>query len=159
MRALPSPGFYGSVDRGPVPHRYFFSREKKKTLLSPALFRRKENSEKPSRFAHRLCGPSPIVTAFSPIISLAISHRHFAIVRLPLPTEISTGRMCSSERSLVLSQMRKKSMKSLLWWTGKRRGGILRTGNTPISSPYCSGLTTGQHRLRRFSIPCRWRAP
>ena len=28
MRALPSPGFNGSVNRGPVPHRYFFSREK-----------------------------------------------------------------------------------------------------------------------------------
>jgi aminoglycoside phosphotransferase (APT) family kinase protein len=28
MRALPSSGFYGSINRGPVPHRYFFSREK-----------------------------------------------------------------------------------------------------------------------------------
>lgn len=30
----------------------------------------------------------------------------------------------------------------------------IRTGNTLISSPYCSGLTTGQNMLRRFLIPC-----
>lgn len=28
MRALPSPRFYSSVNRGPAPHRYFFSHEK-----------------------------------------------------------------------------------------------------------------------------------
>ncbi|KAL4745509.1 hypothetical protein BDW72DRAFT_208146 [Aspergillus terricola var. indicus] len=31
----PSPGFYGSVDRGPVPHRYFFSREKDPAVTGP----------------------------------------------------------------------------------------------------------------------------
>jgi serine/threonine protein kinase len=35
MRALPSPGFYGSVNRGPVPHRYFFSREKDTAVTGP----------------------------------------------------------------------------------------------------------------------------
>ncbi|KAJ5929210.1 Phosphotransferase enzyme family protein [Penicillium verhagenii] len=35
MRALPSPGFYGSVNRGPVPHRYFFSREKDPAITGP----------------------------------------------------------------------------------------------------------------------------
>lgn len=35
MRALPSPGFYGSVNQGPVPHRYFFSREKDPTVTGP----------------------------------------------------------------------------------------------------------------------------
>ncbi|KAL4746588.1 hypothetical protein BDW72DRAFT_207202 [Aspergillus terricola var. indicus] len=35
MRALPSPGFYGSVNRGSVPHRYFFSREKDPTVTGP----------------------------------------------------------------------------------------------------------------------------
>ncbi|KAF9884966.1 hypothetical protein FE257_000876 [Aspergillus nanangensis] len=35
MRALPSPGFYGSVNQGPVPHRYFFSREKDPTITGP----------------------------------------------------------------------------------------------------------------------------
>ncbi|PYI29801.1 phosphotransferase enzyme family protein [Aspergillus indologenus CBS 114.80] len=35
MRALPSPGFYGSVNQGPVPHRYFFSREKDPAVTGP----------------------------------------------------------------------------------------------------------------------------
>ncbi|KAJ5550891.1 Phosphotransferase enzyme family protein [Penicillium sp. DV-2018c] len=35
MRALPSPGFYGSVNRGPVPHRYFYSREKDPAVTGP----------------------------------------------------------------------------------------------------------------------------
>ncbi|KAJ6027948.1 Phosphotransferase enzyme family protein [Penicillium herquei] len=35
MRALPSLGFYGSVNRGPVPHRYFFSREKDPAVTGP----------------------------------------------------------------------------------------------------------------------------
>ena len=35
MRALPSPGFYGSVNGGPVPHRYFFSREKDPAITGP----------------------------------------------------------------------------------------------------------------------------
>ncbi|KAI2896002.1 hypothetical protein CBS63078_8341 [Aspergillus niger] len=35
MRALPSPGFYGSVNRGPVPHRYFFSRERDTAVTGP----------------------------------------------------------------------------------------------------------------------------
>ncbi|KAJ6018475.1 Phosphotransferase enzyme family protein [Penicillium canescens] len=35
MRALPSPGFYGSVNRGPVPHRYFFSSEKDPAVTGP----------------------------------------------------------------------------------------------------------------------------
>lgn len=34
----------------------------------------------------------------------------------------------------------------------KRLDGILRTGNTPISSLYCSGLTTGQNMLRKFVV-------
>lgn len=107
MRALPSPGFYGSVNRGPVPHRYFYSREK--TLPLPALFRRKKNSEKPSHFAQKLCGANQVLTAFTPTILLATSHQHFAIIRLRSPTEISSERMSSSERSSILSM--KKSMK------------------------------------------------
>ncbi|PWY83202.1 hypothetical protein BO94DRAFT_536673 [Aspergillus sclerotioniger CBS 115572] len=35
MRALPSPGFYGSVNRGPVPHRYFFSGERDPAVTGP----------------------------------------------------------------------------------------------------------------------------
>ncbi|RJE19219.1 Phosphotransferase enzyme family [Aspergillus sclerotialis] len=35
MRALLSPGFYGSVNGGPVPHRYFFSREKDTAVTGP----------------------------------------------------------------------------------------------------------------------------
>ncbi|PYI23684.1 phosphotransferase enzyme family protein [Aspergillus violaceofuscus CBS 115571] len=35
MRALLSPGFYGSVDQGPVPHRYFFSREQDPAVTGP----------------------------------------------------------------------------------------------------------------------------
>ncbi|KAL3434605.1 phosphotransferase family protein [Aspergillus tetrazonus] len=35
IRALPSPGFYGSVNQGPVPHRYFFSREKDPAVTGP----------------------------------------------------------------------------------------------------------------------------
>lgn len=35
MRALPTPGYYGSVNRGPVPHRYFFSREKDPAITGP----------------------------------------------------------------------------------------------------------------------------
>ena len=35
MRVLPSPGFYGSVDRGPVPHRYFYSREEDPAITGP----------------------------------------------------------------------------------------------------------------------------
>ncbi|KAI9374456.1 hypothetical protein BJX61DRAFT_532383 [Aspergillus egyptiacus] len=35
MRALPSPGVYGSVNRGPVPHRYFFSRDKDPAVTGP----------------------------------------------------------------------------------------------------------------------------
>ncbi|KAJ5487713.1 Phosphotransferase enzyme family protein [Penicillium desertorum] len=35
MRALPSSGFYGSINRGPVPHRYFFSREKDPAITGP----------------------------------------------------------------------------------------------------------------------------
>ncbi|KAG2413371.1 hypothetical protein HFD88_002560 [Aspergillus terreus] len=35
MRALPSPGFYGSVNRGPVPHKYFFSREEDPAVTGP----------------------------------------------------------------------------------------------------------------------------
>lgn len=35
VRALPSPGLYGSVDRGPVPHRYFWSREKYPAITGP----------------------------------------------------------------------------------------------------------------------------
>jgi aminoglycoside phosphotransferase (APT) family kinase protein len=35
MRSLPSPGFYGSVTQGPVPHRYFFSREGNPAITGP----------------------------------------------------------------------------------------------------------------------------
>ncbi|PLN81340.1 phosphotransferase family protein [Aspergillus taichungensis] len=35
MRALPSQGFYGSVNRGRVPRRYFFSREKDPAITGP----------------------------------------------------------------------------------------------------------------------------
>ncbi|KAL4814213.1 phosphotransferase enzyme family protein [Aspergillus spinulosporus] len=35
MVALPSPGFYGSVNRGPAPLRYIFSREKDHAVTGP----------------------------------------------------------------------------------------------------------------------------
>ena len=35
IRALPSPGFYSSVNQGHVPHRYFFSREKDPAVTGP----------------------------------------------------------------------------------------------------------------------------
>ncbi|RDW90001.1 aminoglycoside phosphotransferase family protein [Aspergillus mulundensis] len=35
MRALASPAFYGSVNQGPVPHKYFFSREKDTAVTGP----------------------------------------------------------------------------------------------------------------------------
>ncbi|KAJ6008470.1 phosphotransferase enzyme family protein [Penicillium herquei] len=35
MRALPSLGFYGSVNGGPVPHRYFWSPEKDPAVTGP----------------------------------------------------------------------------------------------------------------------------
>ncbi|KAL4786867.1 phosphotransferase family protein [Aspergillus varians] len=35
MRALSSPGLSGSVNQGPVPHRYFFSREKDPAVTGP----------------------------------------------------------------------------------------------------------------------------
>ncbi|OGM40932.1 phosphotransferase enzyme family protein [Aspergillus bombycis] len=35
MRALPPPGFYGSVNGGPVPHRYFYSRENDPAVTGP----------------------------------------------------------------------------------------------------------------------------
>ncbi|KAJ5627057.1 phosphotransferase family protein [Penicillium herquei] len=35
MRALPSPGFYGGVNAGPVPYRYFWSPEKDPAITGP----------------------------------------------------------------------------------------------------------------------------
>ncbi|KAJ5087482.1 phosphotransferase enzyme family protein [Penicillium angulare] len=35
IRSLPSRGFYGSLNRGPVPHRYFYSREKDPHITGP----------------------------------------------------------------------------------------------------------------------------
>lgn len=35
IRSLPSPGFYGSVAQGPVPHSYFFSRDKSPAITGP----------------------------------------------------------------------------------------------------------------------------
>ena len=35
MRSLPSPRFYGSVTKGPIPHRYFFSRDIDSAITGP----------------------------------------------------------------------------------------------------------------------------
>lgn len=44
IRSLPSPGFYGSVAQGPVPHSYFFSRDKVPATTGP--FENEENFSK-----------------------------------------------------------------------------------------------------------------
>lgn len=101
MRALPSPEFffYGSVNGGPVPHRYFYSRENDPAIIGP--FQTEEE------FGRAIALRSKKTWSESNIRSFLSDYlgRHlllFVVIRLCLLINISIERMFLLGRSPTL---------------------------------------------------------
>lgn len=155
MGALPSPGFYGSVNGGPVPHMYFWSLEKDPAITGP--FRTAEEFAR----AIALRAKANRRDGFIPAFHSDYLARHLPSALGNYPPRFTQGDLYRENvlvRKVVNSGANDEyEVAALVDW--ETAGWYPSYWEYAQSSPYCSGWTIGPNLWRRFSIPCRWRAP